>query len=829
MVSIKRSQLEKNSVPSTKSCKKERHRNESRSKKSLYTITKEKNSWKQSHKIFDPHDYKCNKSIANYFSMGIDYGMFNIKDHKRLHKFIANGVNEKMCFVELRTPYYQLFYDLDINDKKKNNKLDFFKNKHINILKFWKYIIKFILSALNYYIVDSDNTFDYVYSDRSDDIKHKIHVFFPNIIVNSTYALTIRKKAIELIKIKNKYNLPDKYLKDIFDSCVYTTNGLRMLFQIKSKKQEIGYYKINIKKSAYRYIPKDKVKQLKLLSIKSKHTKINFDTKTDGTYVRLEYDSKFIDYQPNKKKKKNKSKKKKKHKSKNIEVDYDKKLLYCPYSDEYIRAHADNLSIDRINNYDTWVDFCIMCGNHGWKDLAHEISKKSSKYDNDPYLINKLLNVTTDTDNLITYKSLLYWSKKDNCENIHKINKKFKKPQKRFKKIFKVHNKLFIELFDEFDYGFDNMADATKCCVDFLEDLDIDKYDTFIIKSGTGTNKTGVCVKFIVELIKKHNYKRINVLSSRVCLVSSLIGRFEEKIYGEKKNRPKNLKMKSYKEVDGIAENLHKEERLVHTIDSTIHMKNEMNQLQFPDILFIDEVESLFNYIINSSTLENRRNTVFNYINQYIIHAKYIFLVDSNITHYIYNYIVNLRKGCKIQLIHNTMKKEINKYYFMKNEFEWMNMIYEDLSNGKKLYISSDYKEKINNIYEDLEIITLDDRKRSIEDMFSRGLINKEEKVKLEEKIDKLLSHPAIRTFFRKGQDIKTEAEILLPDGRTFRPDRLVLDKNKVTIIDYKTGKPEQYHKKQINLYGRLLQDMGYQKIDKQLWYIDEEIKIVTL
>jgi CRISPR/Cas system-associated exonuclease Cas4 (RecB family) len=53
------------------------------------------------------------------------------------------------------------------------------------------------------------------------------------------------------------------------------------------------------------------------------------------------------------------------------------------------------------------------------------------------------------------------------------------------------------------------------------------------------------------------------------------------------------------------------------------------------------------------------------------------------------------------------------------------------------------------------------------------------------------------------------------------RPDRLVFNDNKVTVIDYKTGAEKEEDQVQIKSYGALLEEMGYQVENKILVYVD--------
>ncbi len=115
-----------------------------------------------------------------------------------------------------------------------------------------------------------------------------------------------------------------------------------------------------------------------------------------------------------------------------------------------------------------------------------------------------------------------------------------------------------------------------------------------------------------------------------------------------------------------------------------------------------------------------------------------------------------------------------------------------------------------------------------LEDMYLKDIINALEKNELNNEILTLLSNPEIKPFFAKNLIIRNEAEILSSKGKTFRPDRIIMSANKTIIIDYKTGKPAQEHKEQINEYAKILSEMEYHNIEKYLIYIREN-KVVKV
>jgi ATP-dependent helicase/nuclease subunit A len=63
------------------------------------------------------------------------------------------------------------------------------------------------------------------------------------------------------------------------------------------------------------------------------------------------------------------------------------------------------------------------------------------------------------------------------------------------------------------------------------------------------------------------------------------------------------------------------------------------------------------------------------------------------------------------------------------------------------------------------------------------------------------------------------ETELMLPDGKVMRPDRLVLKGTKAIVVDYKTGDEDASHEKQVKAYGDVLKQMGYSETQLFLFY----------
>jgi ATP-dependent exoDNAse (exonuclease V) beta subunit len=114
-----------------------------------------------------------------------------------------------------------------------------------------------------------------------------------------------------------------------------------------------------------------------------------------------------------------------------------------------------------------------------------------------------------------------------------------------------------------------------------------------------------------------------------------------------------------------------------------------------------------------------------------------------------------------------------------------------------------------------------------LEQFVNRGFLRKEEMNNMRGLVLSIVQHPLLRSYFQPGQIIINEREILTESGQVIIPDRLVIDQQNVTVIDYKTGKPNENHRLQIDNYALVLQKLNYKVLDKILVYIDENISVM--
>jgi hypothetical protein len=124
-------------------------------------------------------------------------------------------------------------------------------------------------------------------------------------------------------------------------------------------------------------------------------------------------------------------------------------------------------------------------------------------------------------------------------------------------------------------------------------------------------------------------------------------------------------------------------------------------------------------------------------------------------------------------------------------------------------------------------INTASDISAAIRRLILEGKVGEEESVEIEKKVKEMIGMPKVADWFTPENRVMNEAGILLPDGNTRRPDRVIFRNGKTTIIDFKFGEENPRYAEQVDQYRRLLLEMGYDNIEACIWYVDKN-KIVS-
>jgi ATP-dependent helicase/nuclease subunit A len=125
-------------------------------------------------------------------------------------------------------------------------------------------------------------------------------------------------------------------------------------------------------------------------------------------------------------------------------------------------------------------------------------------------------------------------------------------------------------------------------------------------------------------------------------------------------------------------------------------------------------------------------------------------------------------------------------------------------------------------------ISTADDIEDAVASQILEGKIPENRREELVRKISDVISAPEAREWFEPGSVIIKETDILLPTGSTKRPDRIILKDDRAIIVDFKFGIEKPGYITQVNNYRKLMNEMGYEKVEAFLWYVDIN-KIITV
>jgi ATP-dependent exoDNAse (exonuclease V) beta subunit len=110
----------------------------------------------------------------------------------------------------------------------------------------------------------------------------------------------------------------------------------------------------------------------------------------------------------------------------------------------------------------------------------------------------------------------------------------------------------------------------------------------------------------------------------------------------------------------------------------------------------------------------------------------------------------------------------------------------------------------------------------AIETAQNKGILAETEKEPVRKEINKIINLEEIKDWFSGKWEIKTESDILLPNGKSIRPDRVMVKDGMAILVDYKTGKKSDTHISQLNNYAEVLKQAGYKQVEKYILYLDE-------
>lgn len=134
----------------------------------------------------------------------------------------------------------------------------------------------------------------------------------------------------------------------------------------------------------------------------------------------------------------------------------------------------------------------------------------------------------------------------------------------------------------------------------------------------------------------------------------------------------------------------------------------------------------------------------------------------------------------------------------------------------------SDAIQKGNVLHEYLSQVVVVNDLMKVKNKIDRDFsLSKKEQKEMNVMITSVIHHPELVSYYKEGLEVRNEQPILLPTGARLIPDRLVIKKEGVVIMDYKTGAVMDDHRSQLNKYEAVLISMNMEVLEKILVYTD--------
>ncbi|MDR1755815.1 MAG: UvrD-helicase domain-containing protein [Culturomica sp.] len=114
-----------------------------------------------------------------------------------------------------------------------------------------------------------------------------------------------------------------------------------------------------------------------------------------------------------------------------------------------------------------------------------------------------------------------------------------------------------------------------------------------------------------------------------------------------------------------------------------------------------------------------------------------------------------------------------------------------------------------------------EDVEQAVRQVYADGLLDAGAVAGYCRKVRGFMENSPASEWFASGYEVINERDILLPDGKKIRPDRVMLKAGKVCVVDYKFGRKEDgRYREQVGSYCRTLQKMGYPDVEGYIWYV---------
>lgn len=232
--------------------------------------------------------------------------------------------------------------------------------------------------------------------------------------------------------------------------------------------------------------------------------------------------------------------------------------------------------------------------------------------------------------------------------------------------------------------GFDNINPCQILKQQYLTDIYFNA-GTTLIKSPKGTGKTHYLKKLVGELKKKK--LKILLVGHRRSLINDLAKQLNLVCYIDDKQQLKKRLTSSDKQYFAVS---------VDSISTCLNPAQD----KF-DVIIIDESEQVFSHLISDLIPYQKRNSSYAILEHYIHVAKHCIALDADLNNVTLSAIKgfgNKNPFIDSTFILNEYKSDASSIEIYATENQLMGQIFADIADGKRLYICSNSKIKIDQL-----------------------------------------------------------------------------------------------------------------------------------
>lgn len=109
---------------------------------------------------------------------------------------------------------------------------------------------------------------------------------------------------------------------------------------------------------------------------------------------------------------------------------------------------------------------------------------------------------------------------------------------------------------------------------------------------------------------------------------------------------------------------------------------------------------------------------------------------------------------------------------------------------------------------------------KTIHQLVQTGVVEQAFEEQLKTDLIQLFETSAYNRLFENAIEILSEQRYIISRNEQIRPDKIILKSDSTIILDYKTGQPLKKHRKQVEQYCSVLQQMNYPRVEAYLFYV---------